>query len=83
MARVRLNTEAITGRVAFHAEFQRKDEVLMLEFPNAEAFRRRFPKLTMELWDCTAFVNERYEQRGQRPTPDSKSAVWDCVSSTC
>jgi Barstar (barnase inhibitor) len=45
----------------------RDDEMLALEIPNAEAFRRRFPELAADLWDCTAIVNSRYLDRGQQP----------------
>ena len=42
-------------------------EVLHVEIPDAEEFRRRVPEIAEALWDCTAFANRRYADYGERP----------------
>lgn len=96
MARVRINTTAISDEASFHAEFDRalgfpgfygenmnawidcmsclreedaggmanvtlgREEVLLVELPDAERWRAHVPAIAAALWDCTAFVNRRY-----------------------
>ncbi|MBB4634793.1 barstar family protein [Longimicrobium terrae] len=103
MARIRINTAAISDETSFHAEFDRalgfpgwygenmnawidcmsylreedsagmanvtlgREEVLLVELPDAERWRAQFPAIAAELWDCTAIVNRRYVNDGESP----------------
>lgn len=43
------------------------DEVLQIEVLHADVLRRQAPKILEALEDCTAEVNERYEEFGEKP----------------
>lgn len=43
----------------------RSDEILILEIPLANDFRRRLPEIVDTLWESTAFVNRRYVDNGE------------------
>lgn len=43
------------------------DELLQIEVPDVVELRLRVPELFQDLVDCSALVNRRYRQTGQRP----------------